>query len=68
VSYKRCADLVEKSQQNGGNVKIRIYHGATHSFDSPSRKRQKVDANAEATEDALAQSLRFFARHLGRDD
>jgi dienelactone hydrolase len=64
VSYKRCAALVEKSQENGGNVRIRIYEGATHSFDSPSRKRQKVDANADATEDAIEQSVRFFAQHL----
>ena len=65
VSYKRCAALVEKSQENGGNVQIKIYQGATHSFDSPSRKRQQVDANADATEDAVEQSLRFFAQHLG---
>ena len=65
VSYKRCAALVARSQENGGDVEIKIYQGATHSFDSPSRKRQKVDANADATEDALAQSLRFFAQHLG---
>jgi dienelactone hydrolase len=65
VSYKRCAALVEKSRENGGNVQIKIYQGATHSFDSPSRKRQKVDANADATEDALEQSLRFFAQYLG---
>jgi carboxymethylenebutenolidase len=65
VSYKRCAALVEKSQVNGGNVQIKIYQGATHSFDSPSRKRQKVDANADATKDAVEQSLRFFAQYLG---
>ena len=65
VSYKRCVALVEKSQENGGNVQIKIYQGATHSFDSPSRKRQKVDANAEATEDAVEQSVRFFTQYLG---
>ena len=65
VSYKRCAALVERSRENGGNVEIQIYQGATHSFDSPSRKRQKVDANAAATDDAVERSLRFFARHLG---
>ena len=64
VSYKRCAELVERSRENGGNVQIKIYQGATHSFDSPSRARQKVDANSEATEDALERSLRFFARHV----
>jgi dienelactone hydrolase len=65
VSYKLCAALVETSRANGGNVEIKLYSGATHSFDSPSHSRQKVDANAEATEDAVDRSLRFFARHLG---
>ena len=65
VSYKRCATLVDKSRENGGNVQIKIYEGATHSFNSPSRKRQNVDANSEATEDAMKRSLRFFERHLG---
>jgi carboxymethylenebutenolidase len=64
VSYKRCAALVERSRENGSKVEIKIYPGATHSFDSPTRKRQKVDANSEATEDAVERSLRFFARHL----
>ena len=66
VSYKRCAALVDKSRENGGNVQIKLYPGATHSFDSPSRKRQRVDANSAATEDAVERSLRFFARYLGR--
>jgi carboxymethylenebutenolidase len=65
VSHKRCVALVDRSRENGGNVEIRLYPGATHSFDSPSRKRQKVDANSAATEDAVERSLRFFARHLG---
>ena len=37
VSYKRCADLVEKGRASGGDVDIKIYQGATHSFDSPGR-------------------------------
>ena len=67
VSYKRCTALVEKSRANGGNVQIKLYSGATHSFDSPSRKRQSVDANSSATEDAVERSRRFFARYLGSD-
>jgi carboxymethylenebutenolidase len=65
VSYKRCMSLAENSREAGGNVEIKIYPGATHSFDSPSRKRQSNDANATATEDAVERSLRFFARHVG---
>jgi carboxymethylenebutenolidase len=67
VSYKRCAALVERSRENGGKVWIKTYEGATHSFDSPSRKRQRIDANAEAAEDAIGRALQFFARHLDND-
>ena len=65
VSHKRCAALVDKSRASGGDVQMVTYKGATHSFDSPSRKRQSVDANADATEDAIERSLKFFAQHLG---
>ena len=65
VSSQRCADLVQKSRANGGSVEIKLYPGATHSFDSPTRTRQSVDANAAATDDAVERSLHFFARHLG---
>jgi carboxymethylenebutenolidase len=65
VSYKRCVALVERSRESGGTVEIQVYPGATHSFDSPSRKRQRVDANSAATDDAVERSLRFFARYLG---
>ncbi len=64
VSYKRCRTLVEKARAEGGDITIQIYDGATHSFDSPSRKRQGVEANAIATDDAVKRSLEFFARHV----
>jgi len=65
VSYRRCAALVARSRAQGGSVEIKAYAGATHSFDSPSRARRSLDANADAAEDALGRSLGFFARHLG---
>jgi carboxymethylenebutenolidase len=65
VSYKHCAALVNRSRESGANIEIMLYPGATHSFDSPSRKRQKVDANSTATADAVERSLRFFAQYLG---
>jgi dienelactone hydrolase len=65
VSYRRCQALVEKSRAAGGTVDIKLYPGATHDFDSPARSRQKVDANAAATDDAVALSRQFFARYLG---
>ena len=56
--------LAERSREAGGNIKIKIYPGATHSFDAPTRKRQSNDANATATEDAVARALQFFARNV----
>ncbi len=65
VSYRTCSKLVEKSRDNGGRIEIRLYDGATHSFDDPGRKRQGVAANATATDDAIERSRRIFARELG---
>jgi carboxymethylenebutenolidase len=67
VSYRLCAALVERSLAHGGDVAFYLYSGATHSFDSPSRKRQMMGANREASEDAVARSLDFFQRHLKPD-
>lgn len=64
VSYKRCVSLAERSREAGGQVEIKIYPGATHSFDSPVRPRQSNDANATATEDAVQRALQFFARYV----
>jgi carboxymethylenebutenolidase len=64
TSAPRCAALVERSRELGGDIDITLYDGATHGFDDPSRKRQKNPANAAATIDAVAKAQEFFARHL----
>jgi len=64
VSAKRCAALVERSRAHGGDIDLRLYRGATHGFDDPGRKRQRIDANAVALRDARAHSLAFFAQQL----
>jgi len=65
VSPKRCADLVAASRAAGGDIDIELYAGATHGFDDPSTKRQRVQANAAATEDAVEKAVRFFGERLG---
>lgn len=65
VSPKRCETLVEASRRQGGDIAITLYPGATHGFDDPGAKRQKVEANAEATEDAIANATGFFRSKLG---
>lgn len=64
VSPRRCRDLVERSRAQGGDVTFVLYEGATHSFDSPARSRQKLEANARATDDAMTRALAFFAGRL----
>lgn len=65
VSPKRCAALVNASRASGGDISITLYPGATHSFDDPGAKRQSVEANAVATEDAIARAVKFFGAKLG---
>jgi dienelactone hydrolase len=47
-------------------IAIALYDGATHGFGDPSAKRQRVEANAAATEDAVEKAVRFFRQRLGR--
>lgn len=64
VSPGRCRDLADRSRADGGDVTLVLYPGATHGFDSPARSRQRVEANRQAAEDALARALALFDRHL----
>lgn len=66
VSFRRCADLVEASASKGGSISIDILAGATHGFDDPGEKRQKLSANRRATDFAIEQTRRFFATLFGR--
>jgi carboxymethylenebutenolidase len=64
VSWRRCDALVKRSRRQGGNIELVVYPGATHSFDDPGRRRQSLQANAEATRDAEDRAVRFFAEQL----
>lgn len=66
VSPRRCETLVDASRAAGGDIAIRFYPGATHGFDDPSTKRQTIEANADATEDAVKRAVRFFRQQLDR--
>jgi len=69
TSPKRCAQLAERSRAGtGSDIGITLYPGATHGFDDPGEKRQSVEANAAATEQAMQAALRFFAKHLRAAD
>jgi dienelactone hydrolase len=64
VSPRRCAELVEKSIARGGDVQFQLYPGATHDFDDPNPSHQDNEANAAATQDAVARATAFFASLL----
>jgi carboxymethylenebutenolidase len=65
TSPERCARLVERSRaETGSDIGITLYPGATHGFDDPGEKRQSVEANAAAVEEAVPAVLRFFAKYL----
>lgn len=64
VSPWRCSALVERSRTLNGDIEFQLYPGATHDFDSPSRNRRSVEANASASEDAIKRSILFFVQQL----
>jgi dienelactone hydrolase len=66
VSPRRCETLVDASRAAGGDIAIRLYPGATHGFDDPSTRRQTIEANAAATEDAVKRAVRFFGQQFDR--
>lgn len=51
VSPERCQALVDGARSQGQSVELILYPDAAHGFDDPSRSRQRVRANAEATQD-----------------
>jgi dienelactone hydrolase len=66
TSSQRCQRLVERSRSMGGDISLKLYPGATHSFDDPGRRRQSVPANATATADAFKRSIELFEQVLAQ--
>jgi dienelactone hydrolase len=64
VSPQRCAELVARSRAIGGDVQFRLYPDATHDFDDPAPSHQNDEANAAATQDAIARATEFLASVL----
>jgi carboxymethylenebutenolidase len=62
TSPQRCRRLVERSRSLGGDISLKLYPGASHSFDDPGR--QQDPANRAATTDAKASSKALFERLL----
>ncbi|MCW4463203.1 dienelactone hydrolase family protein [Sphingomonas sp. BT-65] len=64
VSPKLCQTLVERSKAAGNDIDLRMFEGATHSYDTPTKSRQSVEANAAAKAATEADILAFLAAKL----
>jgi carboxymethylenebutenolidase len=62
VSPARCQEMAKRSVEAGGNIDVVLYPGATHGFDDPGRRRQSIQANRLALEDALKRAIAFVER------
>jgi carboxymethylenebutenolidase len=66
VSPKICMNFADKATALGSDVMLTIYPDATHDFDDPGKKFQRLAANREAADDTRARAVAFFAAELGR--
>ena len=64
VSPKRCEEFAKRAKADGNDLKVIVYPGAAHNFDDPSKSKQSIPANQQATEDAMRQAEAFFQAHL----
>ncbi|ODP36323.1 dienelactone hydrolase family protein [Sphingomonas turrisvirgatae] len=64
VSPKLCQTLIGRSKGMGGDIDLRMFDGATHSYDTPTRSRQSVAANAAAKAATEVDVLSFLAAKL----
>ncbi|HET8609757.1 MAG TPA: dienelactone hydrolase family protein [Burkholderiales bacterium] len=68
VSPTVCEKFAADVSVRGGDIAIVRYAGATHAFDEPSRKRQRIDANRVALQDSEKRAAAFFHRYLKDED
>lgn len=64
VSPTLCSTFVAKSAAKGGDITIRMFKDATHSYDTPIKSRQSLPANAEAKAATETEILTILAERL----
>ena len=64
VSPKRCEEFAKRARADGNDLEVVVYPGAAHNFDDPSKSKQSIPANQQATEDAMRRAEAFFEIHL----
>jgi dienelactone hydrolase len=70
--FARCTRWRERAQANGHALRLKIYPGALHGFDSPRPPHaymgHQVGRDSEAAADALRETQAFLAERLGASD
>jgi len=66
VNPERCERLSELAVRNGSDWQFVLYPGVEHSYDTPTRKRESVEANKLASEDSKRRAQAFFGKFLAR--
>jgi carboxymethylenebutenolidase len=64
VSPQRCEAFAKRAQEHGNPLHFIVYPGASHDFDDPSKSKQAIPANHDATVDTKRRAEAFFAEHL----
>ena len=64
VSPQRCEEFAKKARNDGDDLKVIVYPGASHNFDDPSQSKQSNPANRKATEETHRRAEAFFAAQL----
>ena len=64
VSPQRCEEFAKKARNDGDDLKVIVYPGASHNFDDPSESKQSNPANRRATEETHRRAAAFFASQL----
>jgi len=66
VSLAACQKFTTASKEEGGDITMTVFEGATHDFDDPGRERQGSAANVAASTETHKQAIAFLAAALGR--
>ncbi len=65
VSPEPCRRLADQVRSRGiEHFEMVWYEGANHSFDTPTKSRQALEANRKAREDSMRRAEAFFERQL----
>lgn len=62
VKPEKCAQISDIAKRNGSEWEFVLYPGVTHSYDTPTKSREAVEANRLAAADSKNRAEAFFRR------